>query len=62
MPLGNGRGNQQGGQGRGGGNRPGIGPGGNCICPQCGNKVSHQAGMPCYSVKCPSCGVKMVRE
>jgi len=50
-----------GGRGRMGGNRPGAGPGGNCICPSCGAKVSHQVGVPCYSVKCPKCGMKMVR-
>ena len=58
-PFGGGRGM---GRGRGGGNRPGAGPGGNCICPSCGEKVAHQAGVPCYSVNCPKCGTRMVRE
>jgi len=50
------------GRGRMGGNRPGAGLGGNCICPSCGVKVPHQAGVPCYSANCPKCGAKMVRE
>jgi Zn finger protein HypA/HybF involved in hydrogenase expression len=44
-----------------GGNRPGAGPGGNCLCPACKTKIDHQTGIPCYSVKCPKCGSKMVR-
>lgn len=43
-------------------NRPGAGPGGNCVCPDCGEKVSHKRGVPCNSVDCPKCGVKMTRE
>ncbi len=56
-----GRGIGGGGRGRMGGNRPGAGPAGICICPGCGTKVSHQVGVPCYSVSCPKCGMKMVR-
>ena len=48
------------GQGTGGG-RMGLGPGGNCICPTCGMKAGHQAGMPCATIKCPKCGIRMVR-
>ncbi|MCK4422026.1 hypothetical protein KAW48_09530 [candidate division WOR-3 bacterium] len=67
MPLGDGTGPPQGsarGQGRGrmGGNRQGAGSGGNCICPGCGASVAHQVGVPCYSVKCPKCGMRMVRK
>jgi len=65
MPRGQGSGQGSGrGQGRGGmvGNRRGIGPGGNCICPICGEKVVHQQGVPCYSVNCLKCGAKMMRE
>ncbi len=51
-----------GGRGRMGGNRPGAGPAGFCICLGCGEKVAHQAGVPCYSVSCPKCGKTMVRE
>jgi hypothetical protein len=39
-----------------------AGPGGYCICPSCRNKVKHQAGQPCYDVKCPKCGTAMTRE
>jgi len=51
-----------GGRGRVGGNRPGAGPSGNCVCPSCGTKVPHQAGVPCYNLSCPNCGAKMIRE
>ena len=51
-----------GGRGRMGGNRPGAGPAGYCICPSCGAKAAHQAGAPCYQQTCPKCGAKMVRE
>lgn len=50
-----------GGRGRMGGNLPGSGPGGNCVCPNCGTTVPHQAGTPCYSINCPKCGTKMMR-
>ena len=50
-----------GGQGRMGGNRPGAGPGGDCVCPQCGTRVGHDRGVPCYNLSCPKCGAKMVR-
>ena len=50
-----------GGRGRMGGNRPGAGPAGYCVCPSCGTKVAHQRGVPCYSVNCPKCGASMVR-
>ncbi len=64
-PLGPGMGRgmgRGGGRGRMGGNRPGAGPGGNCICPNCHTKVPHQAGVPCYSLKCERCGAPLVRE
>jgi len=51
-----------GGRGRMDGNRPGAGPSGNCVCPSCGTKIAHQAGVPCYDVGCPECGAKMIRE
>ena len=50
-----------GGRGRMGGNRPGSGPGGDCVCPSCGQRTPHQRGVPCYSVNCPKCGAKMVK-
>ena len=61
-PLeGGGTGRGGGGRGRMGGNRPGSGPRGFCICPSCGEKVSHQVGTPCYTRNCPECGAKMGR-
>jgi predicted DNA-binding protein (UPF0251 family) len=39
-----------------------AGPNGNCICPKCGYKESHQIGVPCYQKKCPKCGSPMTRE
>ena len=47
------------GLGRGGG---GYGPAGFCICPKCGYRTSHQQGTPCPDMKCPHCGVALVRE
>ena len=66
MPRGDGTGPFGGGSGAGrgrmGGNRPGAGPSGYCVCPSCGTKVAHRQGVPCYSIECPKCGAKMVRE
>lgn len=61
---GTGRGMGRGGGSRGkmGGNRAGAGPGGECICPQCGASAPHQAGVPCYQVNCPKCGQQMMRK
>jgi hypothetical protein len=60
---------QGGGGGRGQGRGPGrmggskaAGPGGDCICPTCGQRLPHQVGQPCYELKCPRCGVTMTRE
>lgn len=75
MPFGNGnrlnnsrpgtgrvRGNvPRGGKGRMGGNHPGAGPSGQCVCPECGEKIPHQAGVPCYSLICPKCSSPLVR-
>ena len=53
------------GLGRGGqGRQPGgfgLGPAGFCVCMQCGTKVPHQRGIPCYELKCPHCGQPMTR-
>jgi len=65
MPRGDGTGPPRGRAGRGArmrGTSAGAGPGGKCVCPQCGEKVSHQLGTPCYNVKCPRCGSAMIRE
>ena len=42
--------------------RSGLGPVGTCLCPKCGVKVPHRAGIPCSEEKCPKCGTKMIRE
>ncbi len=49
-----------GGRGREGGF--GTGPGGNCVCPNCGAQAVHELGVPCYEQKCPKCGTVMTRE
>jgi len=50
------------GRGRGGGMGVGRGPGGNCVCPNCGERVPHKRSIPCAEMKCPKCGINMVRE
>ena len=63
-PYGQGPGTGRGlgrGKGKGRGNRPGTGPGGECVCPSCGQRVPHQAGTPCTEVKCLKCGAAMLR-
>ncbi len=49
-----------GGHGRNNGGAFGIG--GNCICAHCGAKASHQQGIKCTTLKCPTCGHTMIRE
>ena len=39
----------------------GCGQTGECMCPQCGTKAPHEAGVPCLQMKCPECGTTMVR-
>ncbi len=38
-----------------------AGPGGDCICPKCKYKISHNVGVPCSQETCPRCGAKMTR-
>lgn len=62
------------GMGSGGGSRRGAGsgrgrmggpmaagPGGECVCPKCGEKTPHTAGKPCLQMTCPKCGTPMTR-
>jgi hypothetical protein len=70
MPRGDGTGprDQGAGTGRGGGGRQGsrggrgAGMGGSCICPNCGNTIAHQAGIPCYQINCVKCGARIIRK
>jgi len=39
----------------------GEGPGGVCVCPECGYETKHDTGEPCYEMKCPKCGSKLTR-
>jgi len=50
------------GRGRMGGTKAGAGPGGECVCPKCGNVTPHKVGNPCFSMQCPKCGVTMIRK
>lgn len=45
-----------------GGSKAGAGPGGECICPNCGNTVVHRRGTSCFEIACPNCGAIMVRK
>ena len=58
--TGRGMGRGRGGRGLGGGFA--AGPGGYCVCPNCGERATHQLGSPCYEQKCPKCGTAMTRE
>ncbi|AEE15257.1 hypothetical protein Thena_1647 [Thermodesulfobium narugense DSM 14796] len=55
-PIGSGLGR---GRGRMGGQ--GFGPGGECVCPNCGTRIPHKPGVPCVQEKCPKCGTMMIR-
>lgn len=59
--IGQGRGmGKGGGQGRNKGGA--FGPGGFCVCAKCGEKIQHQQGVKCTTLKCPKCGHTMIRE
>ena len=59
--LGSGKGLGKGG-GKGRNNGGGFGIGGYCICAKCGEKIPHQRGVKCTTIKCPNCGKTMIRE
>lgn len=54
------------GLGKGGGkgrNKGGaFGTGGFCVCAKCGEKVPHQRGVKCTTLRCPKCNKPMIRE
>jgi len=60
MGRGGGRGMGRGGGRRGGGGF-GAGPGGDCVCPACGERAPHSPGKPCFEAHCPKCGAAMIR-
>lgn len=70
MPGGDGRGPMGGGFGRGAGasrgagmgRRGGFGGPQNCRCPKCNKVIPHQRGLPCTQMKCPDCGIAMIRD
>ncbi|AKM82415.1 TPA: DUF134 domain-containing protein [Candidatus Berkelbacteria bacterium] len=49
------------GQGQGWGKKQGQGLGGTeeCVCPKCGEKVSHRRGVPCSQMICPKCNAPL---
>lgn len=51
-----------GGRGKMGGDKPGSGPGGNCVCPSCGATTPHATGVPCNQTSCPKCSTTMTKE
>lgn len=38
-----------------------AGPGGTCICPECGHKEEHERNTDCKTLKCPHCGTVLER-
>lgn len=49
------------GRGRMGGPSAG-GPGGQCVCQECGHPEPHERGTPCTQRQCPKCGAAMKRQ
>mgnify|MGYP002351137561 CR=1 FL=1 len=61
--MGMGQGQKQGSGTLKGRNKGGaFGPGGYCVCANCGGKIEHRQGVKCTALKCPNCGHTMVRE
>lgn len=43
------------------GNSLSPGPGGKCVCTECGFEEPHQRGVPCSSKNCPNCKISLIR-
>ncbi len=43
------------------GGRMAGGPGGSCLCPNCGETAPHMRGQPCSQMVCSGCGASMTR-
>lgn len=48
--------------GRNKGDKQGSGPGGKCICPDCGYVEEHKINKPCNEIKCPECGSMLTKK
>jgi predicted Fe-Mo cluster-binding NifX family protein len=63
MGQGAGKGRGQGGRGLGRMGGPlAAGPGGTCVCPQCGHTEPHGIGVPCIERTCPKCNAVLIRK
>lgn len=40
----------------------GGGPGGYCVCTKCDYKIPHERGVPCSTLECPNCKIKLIRK
>jgi cation diffusion facilitator family transporter len=40
----------------------GGGPGGYCVCPECGYKIPHERGTPCSTLRCPKDNTPLQRK
>ncbi|MFH1590318.1 MAG: DUF134 domain-containing protein [archaeon] len=58
MPRGDGQGSRR---GRKGGDLA-AGPDGLCVCPGCGHEQRHERGLPCNTIRCPTCATSMDRR